>query len=108
MKAQETVAAAIAKLETLRDRAPSKGTWVRNESESHDALIVTHNGEWVVRDAGMFFSDANLIIALHATAEAQLLILRWFAESLADQPGFEPPVRSEHMGLALAILGSDS
>ena len=106
MNAAETVQKAIERLETLKAKATS-GEWWPSDTGAvfagpglSDDVAVAYE----VRLRG----DVKLIVALHRTIDAQIELLRWFADSLANDPGSEPPARSEHLELALAILGSDS
>jgi hypothetical protein len=113
VNAAETIAAAIEKLETLRD-AGTPGPWVDGENAGrYDAAIVTaDSGMWadaVVRDDGFLdFRDAALVITLHRTIDAQLAVLRMFGANLALLDDWEPHPDNEIMALARAVLGGDS
>jgi len=103
MTAAETIQAAIDKLEGHR-RAATEGRW--QHKRSLDNHWVESNDRIALAEA-ISQPDAELIVTLHRTIDAQLAILRWYAATLATAPGFEPHGSNEFIALARAILGEE-
>ncbi|UAJ78354.1 hypothetical protein IT072_13915 [Leifsonia sp. ZF2019] len=109
LNAQETITAAIEKLEGLRDAA-CQGPWERREDYGLTGLV-SGEGESIAID--FFIPDADLIVTLHRTIDAQLALLKellhiaetagWSEEEFPSKPGHE-----HGLLLARSILGEAS
>lgn len=101
MNTEEKIAAAIKKIEAQRDATPVGSLWwvrASPEDAAKDVVVTTWGGDWIIRDGAMNFADADLIVTLHRTIDAQLGLLR----VAANNPGCET---DEEVALANAILG---
>lgn len=85
MNAVETLEAAITKLETLKTNSQGK-YWYRSIGgisaygaefgASPESIVFTQDGERSAYSPQMTSLDADLIVTLHRTVDAQLVILR--------------------------------
>jgi hypothetical protein len=115
MKAAETIAAAIEKLEGLKG-ASTPGEWVVRGASIHG----TSRKYQPLIDAGDFASsaerfenpvDAELLVTLHGTIDAQLRILTIASEDIEQHGDSEMAVEGIYrpeLLLARAILGEAS
>lgn len=74
MSAVEEIQAAIEKLTKLKAES-TEGPWVLVADEHYADRVVDKSGKWLIGDASNY-SDAPLIVTLHATIDAQLSLLR--------------------------------
>jgi len=114
MNAAETIKAAIDKLEVLKAKStPSPWHyWADDLTGDVDLWHDQEQRSWIatlgIESAPTVLADAELIVTLHRTIDAQLVLLRWFLAILNTAPGYGPPNGNGHMALATAILGGDS
>ena len=124
MNAVETIQAAIEKLERLKAKStPSPWTAMEYDSNPGDQGVPIIGGGEIGSMEGHLTAytmtlgseeqsviDAELIVVLHRTIDAQLVILRAEHE-FADRYGWPPNPFQERLNvlaLAVAILGEDS
>lgn len=111
----ETIQAAIDKLTRLRDEA-DRAPWVSEPDATYPQYRIVFSGDDPLFDPGDYAQssatteepNASLIVVLHATIDAQLLIMRNELEEIAidkEASGFERPPHHDVFTLARAILG---
>lgn len=108
MNAVETLGAAIHKLETLK-AAGTEGEWWMNPIERGEVFIEGDPaaGEYPLAEVHEH-ADAELIVTLHRTIDAQLAILRAALDDF-ERYGSKPSKFFENdLALADAILGGES
>lgn len=106
MNAAETIQAAIDKLEAQKDTYYAEGEEVwRVEHRDGFASRVFNQDDFLVADE-VASIDADLIVTLHRTIDAQLAILRTAQGML--RPGVGVTVVNDAQDLARAILGEVS
>lgn len=119
MSAVEEIEAAIARLTELRGKSNS-GPWEpirQEEPESGAALFVLGNGPSLDSDFNNIrdYADADLIVTLHRTIDAQLAILMagrtaygpsFKDVNYRDLPGWAAEARSHALTFAEAINGT--
>lgn len=129
MSGGETIRAAIDKLKELRDAssllpweidAPgadfdSRWDYVRvmraptAPSEADYDRFIVRDGSYSGDAGGLDSGDANLIVALSRTIDAQLAILEWGAQVHDLKHNQHPsPLERRALGLARAILGDSA
>lgn len=117
MSAVERLEAAIAKLETQKAES-TPGEWNARQAFNIDGEVVGHDiNTATAYELGCTFtpnSDAELIVTLHRTIDAQLAFLRAAVESVPiwiEDGATEAEVVEDlerELALADAILGSES
>lgn len=116
MTAVEELRAAIVKLTELRDAAHD-GPWSVEEIPETGECRLVREFEFfgpqieVVAPGGMIRDDADLIVTLHRTIDAQLAILQEAATQLTDAYGgaqLGPEFYGNELALARAINGVSS
>ena len=124
MSAVETIQAAIERLETLREKStPRPWTAMEYDSNPGDQGVPIIGGGEIGSMEGHLTAytmtlwneeqsmiDADLIVTLHRTIDAQLAILNdavvWFNDSCCDEHGMKGSAPA--LLLARAILGEES
>lgn len=107
MKAVEKLEAAIAKLKGLRDTS-SGGTWKLRRLSLTGGSIEIDPARQIVEPWSVDLEDAELIVTLHGTIDAQLGILRTAANYFVEDPLRPRAVYSwvsDAIRLAEAIVG---
>lgn len=121
MSEVERLEAAIEKLEALKaESTPAPWHYWTNDLTGdvdlwHDQEVRSHIATVGQHEQPRVYSDAELIVTLHRTIDAQLAILRTQLESYskfppASEPGYVPKSPNAQNALALAdsILGGES
>lgn len=110
MNAAETIQAAIGKLEQLRDTAPV-GQWSARPYKIVEVAAVVSAS---AGDEDFFVADfvdestADLIVTLHRTIDAQLVLLNETLEAIVEYPLNPDRLYRWEIDLARAILGVES
>jgi hypothetical protein len=120
VNAVETIAAAIEKLETLRDESTPK-PWHYWTDELNGDVDLWHDQEqrlWIANlgqhENARVYRDAELVVTLHRTIDPILEVLReclppsLTLAKLGIDPEGEPWGQQPVLDLARAVLGGDS